>query len=132
MLTLVATWTEDDVVHESILADGDEAATLFDQLTVRLVAAPSMVEVAMDGSGCALAIGAGRPETVVTYQSSLDPPYFISAGQPDRAGEIRFLYAGETTPYSAANAISVSDGRRALIEYVRDGGLPEGIEWERL
>jgi hypothetical protein len=132
MVPVVVTWSEDDAVRQEVIANSSKAVALFDELCSRLSHSPSMVEFAMGLAGRALAVGAGRSETVVTYQSSLDPPYFISAGDPRRSGEIPFEYAAQTTPYAAFNAIALSEGRAALIAYLASGELPAGIDWERL
>jgi hypothetical protein len=91
-----------------------------------------MVEYS-NARGLAFAIGAGRTETVLTYQSSDDPPYFTSRGiarPPIR--EIAFAYAREETPYPGFSAVSIGDGIRALEYFLDCGERSSAIDWERL
>ncbi len=132
MSGIVVWWTEHDEVKSAHLADAGEALALYDELVVRVISRPSMVEFASGSPGCALAIGAGATETVVTFQSSLDPPYFISAGEASKTGDVWFEYSGEATAYSASNVIPAADGRHALVEYLHDSRRPSAIDWERL
>lgn len=66
---------------------------------------PTMIEFSETETGRSLAVGLGRKHTVVTYQESLDPPYYISLGDLNCEGVTSFWYAGEETEYLLQNAI---------------------------
>lgn len=128
-----ARWTSDGHVVQRAIASPGEGLKLFWEVNSIAAAAPTMVEYADDSSGRALAIGAGRRQTVVTLQSSSDPPYFTSrATIPPPADEIWFLSAGENTPYPGSSAVPTAAGVIALECFLTCGGRSDAIEWERL
>ena len=83
-------------------------------------------------SGQSLALGIGLNSTVVTYQESLDPPYFISLGDKEALGTEWFRYGGEETEYLARNLVSTNKGMDALKQFVINRMQPGNLEWERL
>ncbi len=70
--------------------------------------------------------------SVLTFQKSLDPPYFISLGDVGREGVEWFCYAGERTEYLASNLISLDVAMAALKHFVDFRTKPECVEWEQL
>lgn len=92
----------------------------------------TMLEVFNIDTRRSLAIGLGRDRTVVTYQDSLEPPYFISLGNAEEKGVETFMYGGEPTEYHAANLVSLACGFGALGEFFCCDRRPETCRWEQL
>jgi hypothetical protein len=90
-----------------------------------------MVEF-FDSSGRSIAIGVGRRQTVVTYQDSLDPPYYISQGDSGNEVPVTFQYGGEETEYLGQNIVDLHPAMNALQDFFGSSSLYAGIEWERL
>jgi hypothetical protein len=93
---------------------------------------PTMIEFSETETGRSLAVGFGRKHTVVTYQESLDPPYYISLGDLNCKGVTSFWYAGEETEYLLQNAIPAEQGQQALAFFVINRTRPTNINWEKL
>lgn len=130
--SVLAQWTESGRAREELVASPEHGVDLFDRLHRTSVDAPTMVNFGPVGSGQALSVGAGRPLSVLAFQDSLDPPYHASRGDQAHEGDIWFLVGGENTQFPARSAIPVNEARRALAEYLRDGGLPEAIGWDEV
>jgi hypothetical protein len=92
---------------------------------------PTMVEL-FDDSGLSIAIGVGHSKSVVTFQASLDPPYFISLGNKSTAGIIEFYYGDEETEYLAKNAVPFEMALHAAKEFLERRERPNGLLWEKL
>ena len=131
---MTARWTEAGSTRTAPIESATDAIDLFDDLNTRLRSAPSMVEMSRsdDGGSPAFTIGAGRELTVLGLQSSLDPPYFMSAGNADAVGGVWFLYAVENTEVAAFNLVELDVGRRALAEFIETERLPTSVSWEEL
>jgi hypothetical protein len=91
-----------------------------------------MVEFFDPNTGLSLAVGVAGTESVVTFQQSLDPPYFISLGDPSRTDVVNFVYGNENSEYLGRNAIPMNEAESALIAFVRDRIKPANLAWERL
>jgi hypothetical protein len=130
---MLARWTQNGSIVQVGIDGADQALDLFDRLNSELADAPSMIEfVAPDDRGPAFAIGAGRAVSVLTFQASLDPPYFISSGDLDANGELWFSFAEEETAYAKINAIDRAVARTALRQFIETCDLPDNVSWERL
>lgn len=115
--TAVTTWHEAEMLLERIRLHSDP---------------PRIIEFYDAMSGQSFGMGVGRDETVVTYQDSLDPPYFISLGNKDRSDVEWFCYANEETEYFAKNLVPVEQGLAALKEFVDNRTRPMILTWEQL
>lgn len=130
---LTARWTEHEEVQEESVPDVATALDLYRRVdTASRKSDPTMVEFE-NGHGPAIAIGAGRDVTVITAQSSEDPPYFTTqARQQLVKRDVDFMYAGENTPYPAHSIVPKADGVRALERFLRSGELDPDLDWEQL
>jgi hypothetical protein len=90
-----------------------------------------MVEFSEGSDGPSLGYAVGRNKTVLTFQGSLDPPYYVSLTNSADA-DMWFYYAKEYTEYPGANMISHDDAERALREFFETKRLPSAIRWEKL
>jgi hypothetical protein len=124
-------WTSRDDVERAEIMTWDEARSLIERVTPQ-ADPPFIMEFFSRDSGRSLGLGIGRDSTVVTYQDSLDPPYFISLGDKVTAGTEWFLYGQEESEYLARNLVPMSKGLEALKEFVINRMQPANVEWECL
>jgi hypothetical protein len=131
-LRYIATWsTPDGRSEERAIASVDEVLKLVQQLRDQALL-PTMLLIWEPERGRELGVGLGRDWTVFTYQSSVDPPYFISAGRPDIAGEVWFRYAGEQTEYLKRNLVDKELIVPTIKRFMTTSGIPDTLRWERL
>jgi len=92
---------------------------------------PAMVEMTHD-NGAALAIGVGRPVSVVTFSRSPDPPYFVSVGEAsgDADDPAVFYYGGHWTEFAARNGVPADVALMAMRTFFQTGARPANIAWE--
>jgi Immunity protein Imm1 len=128
---LAVEWTSGDRAVRAEIKSWPEAEALLDRIGSG-VEAPCLVEFYVPDSGQSLGLGIGRKMSVVTYQASLDPPYFISQGDKARAGTEWFCYGNEKTEYLAKNLVPMDQALLALKHFVESGTQPENLDWERL
>ena len=128
------TWSNWDQIYERTMVNPDDVMDFVRQLHLASPTPPSMVEIYDETTYAAIAIGVGghNRETVVTFQASLDPPYFISAGDRLRGGVVSYCYGQELSEYLANNLVPWDAGLAAVEEFLRTGKHPRCIEWERL
>ena len=129
---LLARWVEAGLMRELLIASPDDALDLFDRVNESVTRAPTMITFSPIGSNQELAIGAGQPQSLLTFQNALDPPYYRSRGDADRQGDVWFLYAGENTQFRARESVPSESARRALDEYLSTGRLPTAISWDEI
>jgi hypothetical protein len=123
-------WSNWNDIYERRISSADLVVELIAEIQSSLEV-PALVEFFNDQGG-ALGIGIGRPTSVLTYQASNDPPYFISLGNPAAEGVEWFCYGNEESEYLARNLIGFDIAMRALREFVDTGEKPSGVSWEQL
>jgi hypothetical protein len=126
-----AYWSDWAASYEREVNSAEDAMLLLQEIQ-RSLRVPTMVEFAEQGSGRSCAIGLGREFTVITYQHSLDPPYFISRGNNGAIGQVWFCYGQERTEYTSRNVVSLLSGWSIVRSFFDAPGRPDGIEWEML
>lgn len=130
---LQARWTHEGRVEQRMIQNREDGMAIFSEVHTTDADAPTMVEYSDDRVGRAFAVGAGRSDTVLTFQASADPPYFVSRGNSrPSTEEIWFLYAGENTPYPGSQAVPIEIGVTSLAYFLDTGDRPQGIDWEQL
>ena len=130
--SLSVEWSDFERYYERVINEAEEALQLIEELQRTKVDPPAMVEFFEPRSGKALAVGVGRMDTVVTFQESLDPPYYISLGSFRDDGITSFCYGNEDTEYLNQNRVPLQSGLDALLFFVLHRGRPPGLEWECL
>ncbi len=128
---LTVEWTTWDVGKHAEIERWEEAADLLEEV-VSQVGPPCLMEFFVKASGQSLGLGVGRELTVVTYQDSLDRPYFISQGDKGSHGTEWFCYGNERTEYLARNLAPTDQGMAALKHFVEIRTRPKNVDWERL
>lgn len=68
----------------------------------------------------------------MTFQESLDLPYFVSLAPEPRVGTVVFVYAQEPTEYSAQNSVPLEVALLGLQEFLETGERPSSVGWEHL
>jgi hypothetical protein len=127
---LTALWTSWDAYEEVTVRSRQDARTLVDRTAK--IEPPALIEFCEPNDGPSFGIGLGRSMTVLTFQETLDPPYFISLGDRQRDGVEWFCYGNERTEYLAANLISIEQGLAAVKHFVENGTKPQDCDWEML
>jgi hypothetical protein len=115
------------------VATPQEAVELFLRVD-RSAEGPVLMDFYRESSqGGSLTVGAGRPSAVLSYQDSLDPPYFVSMGteQPGQGTET-WAYGGHESEFLERNLISKASALEALREYLTTGQRPSRIAWEEV
>jgi hypothetical protein len=133
-MNVKAHWSNLTESFEQVVDDKEDALRLVDHLwKASDPSQPPLLEFRDDSSGLALGIGVGREVSVVTYQQTFDPPYFISLNDPDASGTTWFCYGTQYSEYLASNLVAPDLARQAVAEFFeRDGARPSAVEWEQL
>jgi hypothetical protein len=129
---LRAVWTDSKQSYERIIHNAEQGLDLVAELAACRSDSPVMLEFIDLSSRASLAVGVGRPHTVVTFQQSPDPPYYISLGDASRHGTTSFCYGNEETEYLLRNAVSLDEGQQALSCFVSTHSKPTNLNWEKL
>jgi hypothetical protein len=129
---LTVEWTTWDNAELIEVTSWQEAESLIERVGSQADHPPCLVEFYNSDTGQSLGLGVGRTLTVVTYQDSLNPPYFISLGNKERVGTEWFCYGNEETEYLATNLVPMDQGKTALKHFVENRTQPENLAWERL
>lgn len=103
--------------------------TKLDALEEKARGRPFIVELVRP-EGAVLALGLGRPDTVLSYSTSPDPPYFHSVGDKEDGTDLVFWYYGEWTDFPRAHAVPAEVGREALRHFVQNNSRPPNVAWE--
>ena len=127
----IATWSDGKKIHEEEISTYDELMDLVDSIGARPETA-TLLEVYEPKTRRAIGIGIGRDRTVLTYQDSLDPPYYISLGEVPQGNIDTFLYGNEPTEYLSSNLVSLTQGFGVLREFFDTNDRPKTCSWERL
>lgn len=126
-----AQWSDWDQTYENVVASSDEAIRLLNKLSKSLLV-PAIVEFWDDSTKRSIGIGVGREKTVLTYQDSLEPPYFISSGVAKSSDTIWFCYGQEESEYMESNEVPLTDGWNAVKSFFEKSGRPANLSWEAL
>lgn len=70
---------------------------------------------------------------MLSYQESLDPPYYSSRGDSDADEPSEaFAYGGHESEFRTRNLIDKTAAVLALQEYLQTGRRPELVPWEEV
>lgn len=127
---MLAQWTDSKSSYSREINSAAEAADLIKELRSSTLE-PSMVQFRDDSVGLCFGYGTGREKAVLTFQYTLDPPYYTSLADTP-SPHMRFWYAQEYTEYPGWNMISHEDAEQALREFFVTKQLPSCIRWEKL
>lgn len=99
MMNWKVQWSDFEFTTEKTVSLSNDAISLVKNIS-QSDHIPTMVEFFND-FGVSFCIGIGRDKTVLTYQNSNDPPYYISSGNKNAEGTEWFCYGQEESEYLA-------------------------------
>lgn len=123
-------WSDWNTTHERSISSSKAAEELIAEIQ-RTAEIPALVEF-FNNHGTSFGMGVGRSFTVLTYQASISPPYFVSLGDKNATGTEWFCYGNEESEYLAKSLVAFDLGLQALREFVETGKQPLMVSWERL
>lgn len=85
-------------------------------------------------AGATLSIVVGGDETVLGFEASLDPPYFVSQGASNEEEPYMecYLHFEHHTEFSRNQVIPFSVGEQAVYEFLETGIRPERVQWQEV
>lgn len=127
-------WSDTGEEHE--IRCRDDAAVLSEVWRLHAAAGTPrvVVEVLREPGGFpSLSLAVGGSESLVTYQATNDPPYFISVGDPSRQAESEPLVHGmQVIEHLGRNVVPWAVASAALQEFLKAEERPNGLAWESL
>jgi len=133
MKTFKVVWTDVENVFEKVIGNQAEGLQLIQQVELPKAAAiPPMIEFSVPDREMSLTLGVGRSDTVLTFNESLEPPYFISLGNSAEIGVITFCWGNQETEYLKRNSVPFAKGLEALSFFLNHLSRPPNLDWERL
>lgn len=124
------TWSDYDQEYEAEVSTAEQALGVLQSAQTSGDYAP-LVQFALSPTGPFLAVSASDP-AVVTFEESLDPPYFVSVGDPSRMGFVRFVYGCQESEMSDRHLVPLADGKEALRQFVSTERRPSVLVWEEV
>lgn len=80
-----------------------------------------------------IGLATGGLESVVTFQATNDPPYFISVGDVNRVGDTDALCHGkQVIEHLARNLVAWENALTALQQFLTTCERPKTLKWEAL
>lgn len=105
-------WSDWNATYERSISSSKAAEELIAEVQ-RTVDVPALVEFFND-YGTSFGMGVGRSTTVLTYQASNEPPYFVSLGDTSATGTEWFCYGNEESEYLVKNLNGLQSTIRSL------------------
>lgn len=128
---MLAYWSDFESSNSRRINSADQALDLIDELSLSITT-PAMVEFRDDSVGLAFGYAVGRKCTVLTFQYTSDPPYYISKDDKDQIGIEWFCYGRQYSEYMSYNLIEHASAKEALREFFQTQELPASVRWEKL
>lgn len=127
-------WTSPEVAHVVCVPSGDAVLELVKRLHATERDLRPVVEVLkLPSESPSLSIAVGHEETVLTFEETSNPPYYISLGEPTRDGmSPLFIHGGQGIDHLARNLVPWDLGLEALVQFLTTEKRPCAIDWERL
>jgi Immunity protein Imm1 len=127
---MLAYWSDANRAYSRDINTAAEAISLIEELGSSSLE-PSIVEFRDDLVGLAFGYAVGRAKTTLTFQYTLDPPYYAS--KADRPSEDAWFWSGQQhTECPGENMISHHDAKQAVQEFFKTKKLPTIIDWGKL
>jgi hypothetical protein len=91
-----------------------------------------MVLVRPDQGTPELTVGIGREATVLTYQATEDPPYYVSWSGLD-GDDVWYAFDHERSFHAPFSVVGWDEAMKAVEQFLSEPRtLPSAIEWEKL
>lgn len=104
---LPTVWDEAGETRKANVRSAQEGLDLFDRLHRATAGSPTMIHFGPNGSHGILSVGVGRPQAVLAFQATLDPPYYVSRGRAERDDDTWFLSGGENTQFPTSRSVPI-------------------------
>jgi hypothetical protein len=111
--------------------DADSALGLLDELHRQTLDCKPMVLFWRD-DGLEFGIAVACNESVLTFQETVDPPYFISKGNGRHSAGLELCLGETVSEYPPSSTISWDVARRAAVEFFALFQRPTCVDWETL
>lgn len=108
----------------------EDVTTLLDELDARITDGV-LVDITAP-TGAVLTVGVGRPNSVVNFQESHDPPYWGSVGNLPGEPDDNFSYMGSYSDFCSHSYVGKETAWAAAQEFVSTGSRPQNVEWEEV
>lgn len=84
--------------------------------------------------GATFSIVVGGDETVLAFEASFDPPYFVSKGASDEDEPCLecFVHFEHHTEFYRNEVIPFNVGEQAAYEFLETGTRPECVQWQEV
>jgi Immunity protein Imm1 len=93
---------------------------------------PVVAELVAAG-GARLGIGLGGPRSVLAFNPSSEPPYFMSVGNAGSADQDAIFYLhGHWTEFPMTALVPKAAAREAALQFMRTGDRPDNVVWEEV
>lgn len=127
-------WCDGVEVYERKGLDSQAVLGLILQIHENATTPKPVVEVfSIEDKQPSISIAMGGLEAVVTFESSIEPPYYISLGDSQRKGVTEPFYHGnQVIEHLASNLVPWESARRVLEEFLRSQKRSSCIQWEQL
>lgn len=125
----------DPQLVQASVTDVAELERLLDQLDAQAAATQPFIAEFVTSNGARLGVGLGASAgSVLSFKRSHDPPYYVSAGRPESAGDddIGFYYQGHRSEFSEEALVPMKLARLALERFLATGERPEVVDWEEV
>lgn len=120
--------TEDD---ERLVYDVETLDSALDAIATN--ASKPLIAELVDERGARLGIGLATRNSILSYNASPDPPYFLSAGGIGSADDdVVFYLHGHWTEFPGSALILEHDAREAARRFLAIGARPDNVTWEEV
>lgn len=90
---------------------------------------PPIVMFAWSDNGPFLGVSVGE-EAVLTYDTSLDPPYYVSVGDPHAPGLTCVIYGRQESEFERRALVPSTTAETAIRMFLSSRERPDVLEWE--
>lgn len=127
--------SSDPRLEQAPVPDADELERLLDRLSAEAAATQPFVVEFATSAGARLGVGLGASAgSVLSFNQSDDPPYYVSAGRPESAddNDVGFYYQGHWSEFPEEALVPVELSRKAVEQFLATGERPEAVDWEEV
>lgn len=113
------------------VGDEDNLRRVLDEIE-RNAPEPVVAEI-VGRDGARLGIGLAAPKSVLAFNPSPEPPYFMSSGEVGEPDEDAVFYLhGHWTEFPGTALVSNTAAREAASRFIKTGNRPENVDWEEV
>ena len=127
-------WTDFNEVHETVFRNREKALEYLSLVHGQERRLRPVIEILSEPTGFpSFSLAVGGDESVLTFEHSIDPPYFISLGDAAGTGPSPlFFHGGQGVDHLARNLVPFAAAIEAAEEFLTTGERPKCVDWEQL